>query len=168
MIASTTPPSDWPAEQTYRGLINYQNNQMGISRKALNDLRTHLPFTQLRFHCGKQKGRTFHVITASNSTGEAVLQYFSGQTALFPDSCGSFVPMEDDNSILTAQCDKWGHDNGKLYVGKWGTTLNRVLYDHACFVGFTAHWIVGVGGRWECDDYNKGVSLNDFWRIYVR
>ena len=31
-------------------------------------------------HCSKQQGRTFHVTTAANSSGESVVQYFSGQT----------------------------------------------------------------------------------------
>ena len=28
--------------------------------------------------CSKKNGRTFHVTTADNITGEAVVQYFSG------------------------------------------------------------------------------------------
>ena len=39
---------------------------------------TGLSFTQLRLYCSKKNGRTFHVTTADNITGEAVVQYFSG------------------------------------------------------------------------------------------
>ena len=43
---------------------------------ALKELRSHLSFTQLRFHCSRKQGRTFHVTTVSNITGEAEVQYF--------------------------------------------------------------------------------------------
>ena len=52
---------------------------------AVKELRKQLSFSQLRFHCSKQQGRTFHVTTVANSSGEAVVQYFSGQTAIFPN-----------------------------------------------------------------------------------
>jgi len=50
-----------------------------------------------------------HDITAANSTGEAVVQYFSGQTDVQNDSCGSFVRVENDNSRLAGDCDQWGY-----------------------------------------------------------
>lgn len=43
-----------------------------------------MPFTQFRLHCSKQQGRTFHVITAANSSGGAFVQYLSGQTDVNP------------------------------------------------------------------------------------
>jgi len=50
--------------------------------------------------------------------------------------------------------------------GEWGSAPNHVLYNHACFAAYTAHWIVGVNGKWECDDYDgfevpPKVSPND-------
>ena len=116
---SSIPPPDWTAETAYRGISNYHNNRMGITPTAMKELRAHLSFTQLRFHCSKQQGRTFHVTTVANSTGEAVVQYFSGQANVLPASCGSFVRMEDDNSYLAQKCSEWGND-GSHYVGKWG------------------------------------------------
>ena len=95
---------------------------MGITTKAVRDLRSHLNFTQLRFHCSKKQGRTFHVATVANSSGEAVVQYFSGQTNVVPASCGSFQKMHGDNSKLAAQCESWGYEN-RYYVGKWGLVL---------------------------------------------
>ncbi|CAH3039748.1 unnamed protein product [Pocillopora meandrina] len=97
-VSNFTSPSRWTAESSYRGVRNFTNNKMGITVSALKELRSHLSFTQLRFHCSKKKGRTFRVTTVSNSTGEAVIEYFSGQTEEHPDSCGSFQRMEDDNS----------------------------------------------------------------------
>ena len=79
-----------------------------------------MPFTQLKFHSSKQQGRTFHVTTVANSTGEAVVRYFSGQTDVQPDACGSFARMEDDNSGLAEVCDKWGFDGNIYEVGKVG------------------------------------------------
>ena len=87
--SSTTPQLS--VEISYRGISNHHNNQTFLTKSAMNELRTHLSFTQLRFYCSKQQGRTFHVATVANSTGEAVVQYFSGQTDVPPASCGSFV-----------------------------------------------------------------------------
>ena len=147
---------------------------MGITTIAMNELRTYLPFTQLRFHCSKQQGRTFHVTTVTNSTGEAVVQYFSGQTDVLPSSCNSFLAMEDDNSYLAKQCSKWGNDGLMPFPGKWGH-INRQdekrMYDHTAFVGNLYHWVI-TNGIWECDDEpNSGyipLSAGDFWRIYLR
>ena len=94
---STTPPA-WTTEPSYRGISKFINHKMGITISAMKELRGHLSFTQMRFHCNKQQGRTFHVTTAANNSGEAVVQYFSGQTNTLPDSCHSFVRMKDDNS----------------------------------------------------------------------
>ena len=49
----------WTAETSYRGISNYQNNLMGISTSAMRQLRSHLNFTQLRFHCSKENGAPF-------------------------------------------------------------------------------------------------------------
>ena len=106
---------------------------MGITVSALKELRSHLSFTQLRFHCSKKQGRTFHVTTVSNSTGEAVVEYFSGQTDVRPDSCGSFQRMEDDNSKLVIECESWNND------GQWGFNggdVERRLYRFAARVPF--------------------------------
>ena len=86
---------------------------MVLTKTAMNELRTHLSFTQLRFYCSKNNGRTIHVTTAANSIGEAVVQYFSGQTDVQPASCGSYVRMENDNLYLGGDCKKWKN-------GKWG------------------------------------------------
>ena len=163
-IDDSGAPSDWTTEPTYRAISNYNNKRMGISRTALRELRKHLPFTQLRFHCNKpQQGRTIHVITVTNSTGEAVVQYFSGQTDVKPSSCGSFVRMEDDNSQLARRCARWGYDEvtDEFYVGKWGgvpwleSSSDDLMYDHALYIQSANHWVVGkTGGRWECDDFH--------------
>ena len=146
---------------------------MVLTKTAMNELRTNLSFTQLRFHCSKNNGRTFHVTTAVNSAGEAVVQYFSGQTDVQPASCGSYVRMENDNSRLAGVCQKWGLESGSFEVAKWGYgpfDQNR-LYNHPAFAKSLYHWALNHGGqanRWECDDFRVGVTTGDFWKIYVR
>ena len=138
---------------------------MVLTKTAMNELRTHLSFTQLRFHCSKNNGRTFHVTTAANSTGEAVVQYFSGQTDAQPASCGSYVRMENDNSRLAGACQNWA-------VAKWGSAKSdeERLYRHLARVLYLYHWVNHPSGRgrWECDDYLVGANTGDFWKIYVR
>ena len=145
---------------------------MGITKNAMKQLQTLSNFTQLRFHCRKQQGRTFHVTTVANNTGEAVVQYFSGQTDVLPSSCHSFKRLNGDNSRLAMQCDKWGNDNGRHYVGKWGHYEKQgqyMMYNHAAFVAHKYHWVI-YNGNWLCDDVGSYfvISPGDFWKIYVR
>ena len=157
-------------ETSYRGISSYHNNQTFLTKNAMNELTTHMPFTQLRFHCSKQQGRTFHVTTVANSTGEAVVQYFSGQTDVQPDACGSFFRMQNDNSRLAGVCGQWGYNGKNHLIGKWGYALdqNRLYYASA-FVASLYHWVLTPGGsRWECDDFRVGASSGDFWKVFVR
>ena len=166
--SSSTPQLS--IETSYRGISNYHNNQTFLTKSAMNEMRTHLSFAQLRFHCQKQQGRSFHVITAANSTGEAVVQYFSGQTDVQPDACGSFVRMENDNSLLAGSCRQWGFNGTSYHVGKWGHAFDQDrLYNHGAFIAGSSHWLLTPGGsRWECDDNDVGVSSGDFWKVFVR
>ena len=137
----------------------------------MKELWTHLSFTQLRFHCSKQQGRTFHVTTVANSTGEAVVQFFSGQTDVLPHACGSFVRMEDDNSHASKVCEDWGVENRVKNVGKWSASGRNEtrLYRDIVFVWRAYHWLIAPEvGRVDCDDVADGVSAGDFWKIYVR
>ena len=163
---------------SYRGVSSYHSNKMVVTKGAMNELRANLPFTQLRFYCSKQQvGRTFHVITTASSSGEAVVQYFSGQTDVLPDSCGSFVRMKNDNSMLAQLCDQWGKQNGVVKVGKWSADVFEAngdgrLYNHAAYVSGAHHWLLGTyQSRWECDDSNKDrlpSESGDFWKVFVR
>ncbi|KAL9956989.1 hypothetical protein ACROYT_G038562 [Oculina patagonica] len=172
VMNNSTPPSSWAAETSYRGISNYHKNLMGIKKSAMNELRTHFNFTQLRFHCSKQQGRTFHVTTVTNSTGEAVVQYFSSQTDVLPFSCDSYKRLDADNSQLALKCDKWGND-GSQNAGKWGHYKykgEKRMYNHAAFVAYNYHWVI-TDDHWLCDDVGSnfaGLSKGDFWKIYVR
>ncbi|KAL9963780.1 hypothetical protein ACROYT_G027320 [Oculina patagonica] len=165
VVIDGSSPFQLSVETTFRGISSYHNNNTFLTKSAMNELITRMPFTQLRFHCSKQHhGRTFHVTTAANSTGEAVVQFFSGQTDVQPDACGSFERMDNDDSLLAGMCHKW------YYVGKWGNGRDQErLYDHAVFVAVQYHWLlVEDGSRLECDDYQVGVSSGDFWKVFVR
>ncbi|KAL9963777.1 hypothetical protein ACROYT_G027317 [Oculina patagonica] len=172
LVIDDSSPFELSVETSYRGISSYHNNKTFPTKNATGELRTHLPFTQLRFHCRKQQGRTFHMTTAANSTGEAVVQYFSGQTDVQPDACGSFIRMDDDDSLTVGVCHKWGFEGGSFQVGKWGYAYSQVqgrLYDHAAFVQNLYHWhLTADASRLECDDYRVGASSGDFWKVFVR
>ena len=169
VIDGSSPPATLSIEASYRGINHYKNNNMVLSTSALKELRTHLSFTQLRFHCNKQLVRTFHVTTVPNSTGEAVVQYFSRQTNAKPYACGSFARLSGDNSILARDCANWGLDSGSYKVGKWGHDGVRELYEYPVFIQNLYHWAAHPHwNRWECDDFNPALSSGDFWKIYVR
>ena len=178
VIDSSATPPQLSIVTSYRGISSYLNNKMVVTTKAMNELRAHLLFTQLRFYCSKQQvGRTFHVITTANSSGEAVVQYFSGQTDVIPDSCGSFMRMKNDNSKLAQLCGQWGIQNGRAKVGKWsaddfGANGDGRLYNHAAYVHRAYHWNLGVfQSRWECDDSGRdrlSTASGDFWKVFVR
>ena len=159
-------------EWSYHAISQYHRNNMFLAKTAMNELRTYLNFTQLRFHCSKRSKRTFHVTTATNSIGEAVVQYFSGQTDARPYSCESFVRMEDDNSKLAKVCRQWGsEDYRKRYVGKWSSSNRNDNRLYACvvFVGYNYYWNIRPRGRqFDCDDRADTVSAGDFWKVFVR
>ena len=162
----------WSIVSSYRRISTYGNNKLRITKTAMKNLRTHLNFTQLRFHCSKKQGRTFHVTTVLNSTGEAVVQYFSGQTDVLPASCGSFQRMADDNSQLSVTCDQWGNDGSAHHVGKWGhreQNQEHIMYNHAAFVAYKNHWVI-LHSHQLCDDKKTASKLSpgDFWKVYVR
>ena len=169
-----SPSPKVSVETSYRGI---GKSHMVLQKSAMKELRRHLSFTQLRFHCRKKQGRTFHVVTASNSSGEAVVRYFSGQTDEQPDACGSFVRLTlDDNSQLAGICKEWGRLVSKeVQVGKWGhgEDQNR-LYWYPVLkknnqLRVQLHNDVDLR-KLDCDDSSApNVGTNgDFWRVFVR
>ena len=85
-----------------------------------------------------------------------------------PTSCGSFIPLPDDNSILAGECAKWGYENGNFHVGKWSYLGYGKLRDQLVVINSRAHWNI-VPPRWECDDYAYSAPpAGSFWKIYVR
>ena len=164
------PPTNLNIENTYAGVSRYSSNRMVLSPDGMRELRSRISFTQLRFHCRKeQHGRTFHVKTAANSSGEAVARFFAGDTDVFPKACGSFEKLKGDNSVLASRCAEWGMENGVYHVGKWGHEGHKELYMFSSFIKYYHHWITWPGNnRWQCDDMANNLSRGDFWKIYVR
>ena len=164
------PPTNLTIEKTYAGVSRYSSNRMVLSPDGMRELRSRISFTQLRFHCRKQQhGRTFHVKTAANSSGEAVVGFFGGDTDVIPKACGSFEKLKGDNSGLASKCAEWGRENGVFHVGKWGHEGHKELYMYSAFIGNYRHWATSPGhGRWECDDSRNDLTRGDFWKIYVR
>ena len=158
-------------KKSYRKISKHERNNVLISISALKELRSHLRFTQLRFHCSKKLGRIFHVATVANDTGEAVIQYFTNMTDVFPESCGSFQRMRDDNSTLSVSCGEWGF-NQTARIGKWGHVSRRGghrLNKRPAFIKGKAWWTISSSEQ-SCDDKGNEtpVSPGDFWKIYVR
>ena len=142
-------------EKSYHGISDSHSNKMVISTSAMKELYGDLNFQQIRFHCRKHSvGRTFHVVTAANSSGNAVVQYFSGLTDV--------EPMEDDNSELARRCSEWYH-------GKWSLDT-ATLNDHTAFIYGKYHWSLNLQNHrpFECDDYGASQSSGDFWKVFVR
>ena len=155
-----------PVKTSYHGV---SSKEMLLTKSAMKELRKHLHFTQIRFHFKKRGGRTFHITTAANNTGETAVKYLSGETDVMPASCGSFVIMSNDNSRLSRACKDWGYEKGSSQIGKWGDGRDQDrLYYHTAFVWASYHWLLEPSGRWECDDFNVGVSPGDYWKIFVR
>ena len=165
VVSHGSSTTQLPVKTSYRGV---SSKEMLLTKSAIKELRKHLHFTQIRFHCKKQGGRTFHITTAVNRKGEAAVKYLSGETDVMPASCGSFVIMSNDNSRLSRTCKDWGYEKGSPKVGKWGGQTEDRLYNHAAFVWYSYHWLLRPSGRWECDDYLVGVSPGDFWKVFVR
>ena len=165
VVSHGSSTTQLPVKTSYRGV---SSKEMLLTKSAMKELRKHLRFTQIRFHCKKRGGRTFHITTAVNRKGEAAVKYLSGETDVMPASCGSFVIMSNDNSWLSRTCKDWGYEKGSPKVGKWGGQTEDRLYNHAAFVWYSHHWLLRPSGRWECDDYLVGVSPGDFWKVFVR
>ena len=175
IMHNSSLPYQLPWKTSYHGIAKYQ---MLLTQTAMKELRLLINFTQLRFHC--KKNRTFHIVTVQNSSGEAVVQYFSGQTNVLPYACGSFYKMSDDDSFLAKKCQIWGKDESGYRVGKWGHVMDDILgsdqnetrlFKTPVFVSGSHHWIIGFEDRFECDDYTDGgreVFGDDFWEIFVR
>ena len=140
VVSHGSSPTQLPVKTSYRGV---RSKEMVLTKSAMKELRKHLNFTRIRFHCKKRGGRTFHITTAANNKGEAAVKYFSGETDVMPASCGSFVIMSNDNSRLPRVCKDWGYQRGSHKVGKWGheRDQNR-LYDHPAFAKSAFIWVV--------------------------
>ena len=165
--SSSLPPII--TQDDYRKIGDFQSKALILTNNALFELRKHLAFRQLRFHCYKPGVRTFHVVTIANSTGASVIRYFTGQVEELPKASGSFTRLPVDNSHLALDPAAWGYENGKFGAGKWSHQgIKASLWDHVAWIGGIAHWVLR-SPRWECDDSSFSTPpTGSFWKIYVR
>ncbi|XP_057308930.1 uncharacterized protein LOC130647183 [Hydractinia symbiolongicarpus] len=144
-----------------------KTNQFLLTPSGFKELRDIITFTQFRVYCHKPShGRTIHIVTVNNSSGHNVLDYLSGLNDTRPASCGSYVRVNDDTSILASTCENWES-------GLWsndGRNPASLLYDHLFFTLFGGHINLIPSGRLECDDFYKdnGFSTTGQWQFFVR
>ena len=168
MIDSSSSLPPITTQDDYRKIGDFQSKALILSNNALFELRKHLAFKQLRFHCYKPGARTFNVVTIANSTGESVVRYFTGQVEEFPKASGSFTRLPGDNSRLALRPADWGKEGPTYKVGKWSHQGKKALWDHAAFIERYADWFL-ENSRWECDDFMPpNPPVGTFWKIYVR
>ena len=172
MIDSSSSLPSITTQDDYRKIGNFQSKALILTNNALFELRKHLAFRQLRFHCYKPGARTFHIVTIANSTGESVIRYFTGQVEEFPKASGSFTRLPGDDSRLALRPADWGKEGPTFKVGKWSHQGTKALWNCTAFIKNDAHWLLEPP-RWECDDFkynspNPTPPVGSFWKIYVR
>ena len=134
IINQSSPPISLDVEKSYNGISRYNHTKLVLSPDGMREMKTILLFHQLRLHCCKQQnGRTFHVKTAINASGGAVVGFFGGDRR-FPKACDSFEKLKGDNSVLASRCVEWGRENGVYHVGKWGHEGKKELYIYPAFI----------------------------------
>ena len=159
---------------SYSYISNYKDNFLFVSIEAIEELRKRVNFTQLRFYCFKRKqGSIFHVMTKNNSAGYSVLDYFLVKANTHAAACGSFVTLPDDNSTLSQNCTRWGHDGQDAEVNEWGHYSHhgawRLYRETIRWIGQRSFSLRPFTQFW-CDDEanHNSVSPGDTWEIYAR
>ena len=177
MVLEQPRGTDWSLteESTNRKLYSKQSRALNIRASYP---RNKIIFQANQIFLSQEDARTtLDIATTTNSSGNQVVQYFTAQTNIFPETCGSYYRLSDNNSKLANQWARWGLQSSKYFVGKWqhdGRVIANRLVGHAAFVAFESHWLVESNGRWECDNYKDTkaldyeVSSGDFWKIFVR
>ena len=160
-----------PIWQYREQLQNYNSNNHVLTMKGFMNLRADLGFEQMRFYCHKKiPGKVFHVTTKTNPLGEAVIQYFTGNTTTPPRACDSFSTFPDDNSTLSRKCAEWG---ATKYSNSWGRNKTTILnMCHRLVVWKETpeniYVVAMCNNDYFCEDTAKQGSPGDEWKVYVR
>ena len=129
--------------------------------RGFMDLRANMGFEQMRFYCyNKIPGEAFHVATKGNSLGEAVVQYFIGNTTTPPQACDLFSTFPDDNSTLFPKCADWGP---LQFPDIWGMS-HRLVWRATP----QENYFVAMCSDYFCEDFAKQGSIGDKCKVYVR
>ena len=155
-----------------KDISSYASGEVRVRVDALLGLQGFIKFTQLRFFCHqKSTGRIFHIMTKINRTGKAAVNYLIKNSTTRPPACGSFEALPDDNSILAANCNKWGNNGTCSECNKWGRAKNRngyrlyfypVFWKGKSYVNFYPQYLACDGLR------NASLSKGDIWQLFVR
>ncbi|XP_031570575.1 uncharacterized protein LOC116304918 [Actinia tenebrosa] len=120
-VTLTGPPtSGFTLYTNYRKISNLGIYEF-VTQPGLLQLKQDMGFTQLRYYCRKASvGRVFHIMTAKNDSGYDVVRYMIEDASSPATACNSFIRLPDDQSLLAANCAKWGFQNGGTNTGTWG------------------------------------------------
>jgi hypothetical protein len=121
-------------------------------------LLSQFTFSEVRFFCrsSAEHGRVIHFKTAHPGTVEYV-RTGAGNSRGVEDPA-NHVLLNGHTGYLPAAADYWMESPG-----------DTVLINHApAWKGFNYHYNVNYDGRWECDDYNNGSSLDTHHQAWIR
>lgn len=162
-------------DRDYNSISNYKDNLLFVSIKGIQKLRQTVSFNQLRWYCFKKKqGSVFHVMTRNNSAGYRVLDYFLKDATTPAAACDSFVRLPDDNSTLSQNCAKWGHNGNTAETNEWGYFSHNGewrLYRNVCVWTLRRRaFSFRPPSQFWCDDEagSSSVSQGDTWEVYAR
>ena len=158
----------------YNAISNYKDNFLFVSNEAIEELRQRVNITQLRFYCfKKEQGSIVHLMTKNNSAGYRVLDYFLVKANTPAAACGSFVTLPDDNSTLSQNCAKWGHNGDNAEANEWGHYSHhgawRLYREAIRWKGKRSFSLAPFIQLWCDDEANQNsISPGDTWEIYAR
>ncbi|XP_031564447.1 uncharacterized protein LOC116299869 [Actinia tenebrosa] len=165
------PPSSGFAVYTnYRQISNLSTYEF-VSQPALLQLKQEMGFKQLRYYCRKASvGRVFHIMTAKNDSGYDVVRYMIVNASSPATACNSFIRLADDQSMLAANCAKWGFQNEGTNYDTWGHSSFTGPWRPYKYVAFWSGTHVNsfIDGDEKCDDNVSGGQAGDTWKMFVR
>ncbi|XP_029185444.2 uncharacterized protein LOC114953371 [Acropora millepora] len=172
LMRSSIRPKKMIQSRDLKSISSYASGKVRVHVNALLELQRLIKFTQLRFFCHQNStGRIFHIMTKRNPAGKAAVHYLIESSKTRPPACGSFEALPDDNSILAANCDKWGNNGRCSECNKWGNAdnpngyrlyNNPVSWKGKSYVNFHPKDLA-------CDGFsNASLSKGDIWQLFVR
>lgn len=159
----------------YRVISNYDSRKQ-VSSAGLLHLKADMGFDQIRLFCSKKSvGRVVDIITAQNTTGKFVVDYYTiDSIKVQPKACGSYEVLPQDTSELVKQCSQWGCNKNRVCgINRWGT-FHSIGKSHRLYgftVGLNKKHSFRMTGNFACDDQSgspEPLSIGDIWAIYVR
>ena len=172
LVRSSIFPTAMIRSNNLKDISSYASGKVRVNDRALLQLKRLIKFTQLRYFCHQNStGRIFHIMTKRNLAGKTAVRYLIENSQPRPPACGSFERLPDDNSILAANCNKWGNDGKCNKCNKWGHTKhpnayrvynNPIFWEGKSYVSFNPESLA-------CDGLsNASLSEGDQWQLFVR